>query len=62
MIFFLSLSMIFIPTFLKLNPCNLLHFSFSYTSKGTNDGFIGIIVCPKFFAILYPSPVDPVNG
>ena len=60
--FFRSESIILIPTFLKLNPCNLLHSSFSYTSNGTNDGFIGVIICPKSFAILYPSPVEPVNG
>ena len=29
-------------------------------SNGIRPGFNSFIVCPYFFAILYPSPVDPV--
>ncbi len=51
-------------TFLKLSPCRLLHmFKESLLAvSGTKDGFIGIIVCPTWLAISYPSPVEPVTG
>ena len=51
-----------IATFFSVNPCNSLHVAKSYVSKGINDGLSSVIVCPTFFANMYPSPVDPVNG
>ena len=59
---FLFLSINSIWTFFKDNPCKFLQVSLSKVSKGTNDGFIFVTVCPNFCAITYPSPVEPVSG
>ena len=57
---FFDVSFNWIFTFFNDSPCN--SFSTSYVSNGTSDGFISVIVCPSSFAILYPSPVEPVSG
>ena len=53
-----------IDTFFKVSPCNSWQScnEFFVTVIATSDGFISVIVWPNFFAISYPSPVDPVNG
>ena len=34
----------------------------STVSKGTNEGYSGVTVCPRAFAISNPAPVEPVDG
>ena len=61
-VLFLFVSINFIWTFLRLKPCICLQIFKDSSSavNGTSDGFTGTIVCPNFWAISYPSPVEPV--